>query len=134
MAKKKDIETRADIELLVNDFYEKIKTDKLLGHIFNDIAHVNWPTHLPAMCDFWENIILFTGNYEGNPLQLHKHLHGIAPLKPSHFKRWNQLFIASVDSNFAGSKAEIAKTRALSISNVLKNKIINQQQGREGKI
>jgi hemoglobin len=124
---KKDIETRADIEMLVNSFYEKIKADKLLGHIFNDIAHVNWSTHLPAMYDFWENIILFTGSYEGNPLQLHKHLHGISALKSSHFTRWNQLFITTVDALFAGTKAEIAKTRALSISSVLKNKILKTQ-------
>lgn len=37
----KGIETRSDIELLVNVFYEKIKVDKQLGYIFQEIAKVN---------------------------------------------------------------------------------------------
>ncbi|MEP6711657.1 MAG: group III truncated hemoglobin, partial [Ferruginibacter sp.] len=68
---KKDIQTRADIEQLVKAFYEKVATDKELGLIFLELAQENWETHLPAMYNFWENIILFTGTYEGNPMNLH---------------------------------------------------------------
>ena len=39
---KKDIETRDDIELLVNSFYEKVKADPVIGHIFTDVFKVNW--------------------------------------------------------------------------------------------
>ena len=87
---KKDIENRTDIELLVNIFYAKVVKDEQLGFIFQEIAKVNWQTHLAIMYDFWENIILFTGTYQGNPMNLHQHLHHIAPLKASHFQQWNQ--------------------------------------------
>lgn len=126
---KKDIKNRTDIELLVNIFYEKIVTDEQLGFIFQEIAKVNWSTHLPAMYNFWENIILFTGTYEGNPMNLHKHLHHITPLNETHFDRWNQLFICTVDELFEGKKANLAKQRAISISGIIKEKILEYQQG-----
>jgi hemoglobin len=78
---KKDITARPDIELLVNTFYEKIAADQQLGYIFNDVAKVNWQKHLPVMYDFWENIILFTGSYQGNPMNLHQHLHQYCTIK-----------------------------------------------------
>jgi len=128
---KKDIEDRNDIELLVNVFYAKVLADNLLGYIFQETANVNWSTHFPAMYNFWENIILFTGTYEGNPMNLHKHLHHITPLNKTHFERWNQLFTSTVDGLFEGKKADLAKQRALSISSIIKEKILDYQQ--EGK-
>jgi hemoglobin len=54
---KTDIRNRKDIELLVNAFYDKIKTDGVIGFLFTEVAKVNWETHLPRMYDFWENIL-----------------------------------------------------------------------------
>lgn len=121
---KKDIENRTDVELLVNQFYDKVKIDPVIGYIFNDVAKVNWEKHLPRMYDFWENTILFTGNYEGNPMELHKHLHKLTPLKTAHFDEWNKLFIETVNGNFEGPHANLAKQRALSISSVMHLKIL----------
>jgi hemoglobin len=126
---KKDIENRTDIELLVNTFYKKVIADNKLGYIFNDVALVNWSTHFVIMYDFWENVILFTGSYEGNPVNLHKHLHHIQPLDKTHFNRWNKLFLETVDQLFAGAKANLAKERALSISGIIKNKVLEYQNG-----
>lgn len=123
-----DLQNRNDIELLVNRFYEKVKADKELGHIFQEMVKVNWPAHLATMYSFWENIILFTGGYEGNPMNLHKHLHHIAPLSETHFNTWNNLFIATVDELFKGEKAALAKQRALSISLIIKEKLLAYHQ------
>ncbi len=122
---KRDIENRADIEILVNHFYEKIKTDPIIGYIFTDIAHVNWEKHLPLMYDFWENAIFYTGTYTGNPMQLHKHLHRVVNLKTKHFEQWNKLFISSVNELFEGDNANLIKQRAISISTVMQIKILN---------
>ncbi|MEO7768871.1 MAG: group III truncated hemoglobin [Ferruginibacter sp.] len=122
---KKDIESRKDIELLVEQFYLKVVADKQLGPIFDDIAKVNWSTHLPAMNNFWENVILFSGTYEGNLMKLHQHLQKIAPLNETHFDQWNHLFVRTIDDLFEGKKAELAKQRALNISAIIKNKILN---------
>jgi len=126
---KKDIENRADIELMVDTFYEKVLADKLLGYIFQDVAKVNWSTHIPILYNFWENIILFTGSYEGNPVNLHKHLHSIEPLNKTHFDRWNKLFILTVNQLFEGEKAELAKERALSISGIISAKVLQFHKG-----
>ncbi len=130
---KKDIENRTDIELLVNTFYTKVIADNKLGYIFNDVALVNWSTHFLIMYDFWENVILFTGSYEGNPVNLHKHLHHIQPLDKTHFNRWNKLFLDTVNELFEGSKADLAKERALSISGIISKKILEYRNGLKSK-
>jgi len=122
---KKDIATRKDIELLVTNFYGKIKKDMLIGPVFTDIARVNWEKHLPLMCDFWENALFYSGNYEGNPMDLHKHLHKVMPLQQKHFQQWNQLFVSTVDELFSGEKALLAKQRALKISSILQAEILD---------
>lgn len=122
---KKDILSRTDIEILVNTFYRKVLADKLLGFIFQDVARVNWVSHLSVMYDFWENVIFYTGSYEGNPLNLHKHLHHITPLGKSHFDRWNKLFVSTVDGLFKGPNAELIKERALNISEIMRLQLMN---------
>ncbi len=120
---KKDITTRKDIELLVNEFYKKIKQDETIGFIFYDIAKVNWEKHLPVMYDFFENMLFYTGSYTGNPMELHKHINRLFPLTDEHFKRWNLLFSTTVDELFKGDTAKLVKMRALSISTVMHIKI-----------
>ncbi|MGG9971118.1 group III truncated hemoglobin [Ferruginibacter sp. SUN002] len=128
---KKDIETITDIQLLVNAFYEKVKADKTIGYIFNDVVKVNWEKHLPVMYNFWENTLFFTGTYEGNPMELHKQLHRLTPLTAAHFKEWTLLFTSTVDELFSGTKAELAKQRALSIATIMQVKIFTDQSSRD---
>lgn len=121
---KRDIENRADIELLVNEFYRKVTEDDVIGFIFSDIVKMNWEKHLPVMYDFWDNALFFTGTYSGNPMNLHKHLHHIRPLDSKHFSRWVDLFLATVDEYFEGEKASLARQRAISIAAVMEEKIL----------
>lgn len=114
--KKKDIRNRADIERLIIHFYDKVKKDRSIGYIFNDVARINWEKHIPVFCDFWENILFYSGNYSGNPTDLHRHLSKISSLKLSHFKRWNDLFRISVEDLFEGEKATLAIQKSISIS------------------
>jgi hemoglobin len=123
---KNDIQNRADIELLVRSFYDKVKTDDTIGYIFNDIARVNWEKHFPVMFDFWENVLFYTGVYNGNPLIIHQHLNRIVPLKLEHFNQWNKLFTQTVDELFEGNNAMLAKQRALSISTIMQIKILSK--------
>jgi hemoglobin len=122
---KKDLENRADIELLVRCFYDKVKADDTIGYIFNDIARVNWEKHFPVMFDFWENVLFYTGGYDGNPMTIHQHINRVVPLTKFHFTRWNQLFAQTVDELFEGNNAMLAKQRALSIATVMQLKILS---------
>ena len=111
-----DIETRADIDRLLVEFYKVIIYDPEIGHHFDelDLEH-----HLPIIGDFWETMLFQTGNYAQhgrNPLEVHKALHLLSPLKPEHFERWLKIFATSVDEEFAGERAEFLKMRANAIA------------------
>jgi hemoglobin len=84
---------------------------------------INWKEHLSLMCDFWENIIFFSGNYVGNPMHLHQHLNEIENIDKKHFNRWNKLFAATVDELFEGEKATLIKKKAISISKIIQKNI-----------
>ena len=117
-----DISSRQDIMHLVNRFYEKVKADEMIGYIFNDVARVDWEKHLPVMYDFWESVIFFTGGYTGNPMITHRKLNQVVHLTPGHFQKWIELFTSTVDENFSGDKAELAKQRAVSIATIMQLK------------
>ncbi|MFN8245962.1 MAG: group III truncated hemoglobin [Ferruginibacter sp.] len=121
---KKDIRNRIDIELFVNNFYDRVKTDPVIGYIFTEIAKVNWERHLPVMYNFWENALFYSGTYKGNPLELHKHLHRVMPLEPRHFDQWIRIFNETIDELFNGPKADLAKERAYSIAQIMQRNIL----------
>jgi hemoglobin len=123
---KKDIATRKDIEILVDEFYSKIREDEQIGFIFSDIAKVNWQKHLPIMYDFFENMLFYTGSYTGNPMELHKHISRLFPLTEDHFRQWNYLFSKTVDELFVGTTASLVKERAKSIAAVMQIKILKE--------
>lgn len=122
---KADIQNRADIENLVNAFYEKVKKDESISHFFTEVVPVNWEKHLPVMYDFWENLLFATGNYEGNPMAKHKGIHHKSPLSMQHFQQWIRLFHETVDERYEGNNADLIKQRAQSIAIVMQVKIHN---------
>lgn len=109
------IESRADIERLVEKFYTKVRKDSLLGEIFNHhIATDDWPAHLSKLSDFWEGHLLRGTNFRGNPVQ--KHIQVDQQLKHTmsmeHFDRWLQLWSETIDSLYQGELAEKARLAA----------------------
>ena len=83
---------------------------------------------VPIMVNFWDNILFYTGNYRGQPMNLHHHLHQLSNLTLEHFARWNKLFDSTVDALFEGENAERAKQNAHSISTVMQLKILNKHK------
>lgn len=121
---KKDIQNREDIEKLINRFYECVKKDALINIFFTEVIKVNWEQHLPVMYDFWENILFHTGQYNGNPMIQHQHLHKKYPIQRQHFERWLELFTDTTDELFKGDNAERIKQRATSIATVMQIKLL----------
>lgn len=121
----KDIHTKEDIKLLVNSFYEKVKLNNVLGYIFNDIAKVNWETHLPKMYSFWGGLLLGERGFTGNPMQKHIELSKLTELTEKEFSEWLNLFNQTVDELFNGNKADEAKSRASNIARLMLFKIQN---------
>ncbi len=125
-----DLANRADIERLVNAFYDRIRGDDLLGFIFNDVAQVDWPAHLPKMVAFWETMIFRSGTYTGNPLGAHARLVPLTAMGRPQFDRWLALFTTTVDTLFSGEKAEHIKSAASDMANVIHAKINGVEQAR----
>lgn len=121
---KRDITTKYDIERLVKNFYTKLNAHADFEEYFSAV-NINWETFLPTLQAFWENIIFFTGNYDGNPMQRHKLLHEHKPLKKELFNKWTEIFNSTVDELFQGEKATLIKQRANSIATVMQIKILN---------
>ncbi|MBC8046797.1 MAG: group III truncated hemoglobin [Fimbriimonadaceae bacterium] len=119
----RDIENKADIKIIIDSFYDKVKTDELIGHIFNDIANVNWEHHLPIMYDFWDFAILSNGTYARNVMTPHFALNEKIKLLPEHFGRWIKLFNETIDALFSGENSEAMKKRAHIIAETLKYKL-----------
>lgn len=120
---KKEIQTREDIEQMVDSFYEMVNKDELIGPFFNEIAQVDWPHHLPRMYDFWESILFDKTTFKGNPLQVHAQLNQKKKLEKIHFERWLSLFEKNLDQLFTGERAEKARQRAKSIAMVIELRI-----------
>jgi hemoglobin len=108
-----DIRNEEDITNLVHAFYAKVEEDERLGHIFNEVADVDWDEHLPKMVDFWSKMLFRTERYKGRPFREHLPL----PIEKDDFGRWVGLFIKTVDEHFEGNRADYAKELAVNIAN-----------------
>jgi len=130
---KKDINTRADIFLLVSQFYEKVRADKILGPFFNETIK-DWELHLEHLTTFWETSLFMTRKlehkYHGDPLEAHVKVdkqfnHTIDNL---HFGIWLNLWYQTIDELFEGDYADNAKRRARKMGTFMYLKIFEARQ------
>jgi hemoglobin len=107
-----DIQSKEDIQLLVNTFYDAIRQHPILGPVFaTRIVDGNWQPHLDKMYRFWGTLLLYTQEYSGSPFDKHIGLQ----IGSAHFKEWLTIFDSTVDSLFVGEVANTAKERAHNI-------------------
>ena len=124
----KDITIREDIENLVQEFYQKLIKDDLIGFFFTDIAKIDLHKHLPKMYDFWESILLGNPVYEGSPMAKHFPLNNVAAMQEKHFARWLQVWEETVRENHTGQNAETAIARAINIARIMHHKMVNARK------
>ncbi|WP_274943775.1 group III truncated hemoglobin [Govanella unica] len=114
VAPVEDIITEALIDRVVRTFYASVQTDPQLGPIF--AARItNWDAHLNRMCAFWSSVLLMSGRYHGQPMQLHQGL----PVDARHFDRWLELFAQTARSICPPVAAEQFVSRAERIAESL---------------
>ncbi len=126
---KKEIETFEDVQLLVRSFYNKVLDDERLSPFFAYVRKHHWDKHLSVLDTFWNNVLFYSGDYHGNPLQVHTILNHFNKLSNKDFDRWLQLFTQTVDQLFEGEKAKLAKQRAMSIATIMRIKILHADGG-----
>lgn len=79
--------SRADVERLVDAFYDRVRIDPVLGPIFNPAVH-DWDAHKATLVQFWTSIMLGTREYRGNPMAAHQP----HPIVDAHFGHWLALW------------------------------------------
>jgi hemoglobin len=85
--------SEADIRRFVVHFYTAVRADPELAPIFEERLADRWDEHLDRMVDFWSSVLLASGRYRGNPLEVHR---AIPRLESRHYDRWLALFETSV--------------------------------------
>ncbi|HWV55100.1 group III truncated hemoglobin [Pseudorhodoplanes sp.] len=102
------------ISALVTTFYAQVRSDPLIGPIFE--AKVDdWDHHLEKLCAFWSSVVLMTGRYHGQPMQVHLSL----PVRSEHFERGLAIFEATALSVCPRQAADAFTDRARRIADSL---------------
>jgi hemoglobin len=120
---KKDIESRDDLFILFNLFYDRLLKIGTISYIFTDVAKIDMKQHLPVIVDFWEMILFDAPVYNKNAIQPHLILNQKSKFEKHHFETWLSTFNATVDELFEGSVADNAKQKAKSIATIMQIKI-----------
>jgi hemoglobin len=114
---KRDISNRADIELLVNTFYDRIRQNEKIGFYFNETID-DWDSHLKKISDFWDTQLLNARNFRGNPRVAHIKVDNDFnhEITTKEFGEWLNLWFQTIDELFKGEVAQTAKERARKMS------------------
>jgi len=99
---------------LMRAFYARVRVDPLIGPIFNSRI-TDWEPHMARICDFWSAVMLRTGRYRGQPMNLHVPL----PIDSAHFDRWLELFERTAYEVCSAEAARIFVQRARTIGRSL---------------
>lgn len=111
-----DMDSRDRVEQFVDMFYGRVLADPELAPIFIDVAAIDLDVHLPHIKDYWCKLLLGESSYKRHTMNIHRQLHNKQELNPALFDRWLSLFLASIDENFAGPRADRARQVARSIA------------------
>jgi hemoglobin len=108
--------TEDDLNRVVEAFYASVRTDRMLGPIFNGAIH-DWPDHLATLQAFWSSVMLTTGRYKGQPMVAHaRHA---AEINPAMFERWLALWRETTDSLLPADAAAAMQEKAARIAESL---------------
>jgi hemoglobin len=111
----RDIASTADIELLIDSFYENLLKIEDIKPVF---AGINIESHLPHIVAFWDLVLFDKEGYKTNVFDKHRGLF----IKTHMFDEWLNVFTQTVDSLFVGEKAKLAKERATVLTFTFKSK------------
>lgn len=116
----KEIQSRAEVAFLVQQFYAKIRADSGIGFYFNETIK-NWDEHLEKLTDFWEMNLFGGRNFDGNPIAAHNRVdkNFNESITPAIFGIWLNLWFATIDEFFEGENASILKRRARKMGTML---------------
>lgn len=122
----RDLTGRAEIATFVRGFYGMVAQDDLLSPMFEQVAQVDWGTHIDKLTDFWCRSLLHQAGYSGNPYSKHGAVHDRSPMSAAHFDRWLDLFHEAI-SPWQGPKVDHAKGVVVKVAEVHCYQITGEQ-------
>jgi len=105
--------TVESITQLVHDFYRDVRTDPLLGPVFEKALHGHWDAHLQRLVDFWSTVALGTRSFRGDVFGKHMVLEGVTA---AHFAAWVGLWQQHTNRLFAPEAAHELQVAAHGIA------------------
>lgn len=123
----RDLDTPDEIAEMVRRFYQGVAQDDLLGPVFEDVAQVDWATHLPKLTAFWCRALLGLEGYSGNPFRAHAEVHERSPFTHDHFHRWLDLFHDTVESGWTGPNVDRALALAHNVARVHAGQLVGPE-------
>ncbi len=114
-----DYITEEDIAAITKVFYANIRKDKFLGPVFNakiGTDNASWNKHIAHINDFWSQVFLQTGRFNGNPMTAHAKL---SELTPEHFNHWLDMFASAAQKTLPANKQKIFNQTAKRIATSL---------------
>jgi hemoglobin len=111
----RDIESRADITLLIQTFYERLLQLDDIKPVF---AGINFQEHVPHIVSFWSFVLLDEEGYKTNVFDKHLPL----PIRPYMFDIWLEVWTQAVNDLFRGERAGLAIQRATALAFTFKSK------------
>ena len=108
--------TEDSLRMLVDEFYNRVRSDDLIGPVFNNVV-TDWPAHLGKLQAFWSSVMLTSGRYKGQPLPVHiKHAHQI---NRQSFERWLSIWHATTSEIMDEPSAAALQAKAAKIAESL---------------
>lgn len=107
-----DITNRADLERLIDAFYNRVFFDEEIGLIVTLVARVTPATHFQNIVDLWAQLLFSPAPPSPDMIQRHVEKNLTPLLESANFRRWQTLFCSTVDELFAGPVADQAKALA----------------------
>ena len=124
-----DLRDRDDLDIVLRAFYERAFDDALIGPVFRDVAKMDLDEHLPVIGDFWQKVLLGTGEYRGSTMEVHRRLNRLERLTPEMFERWLAIWWATLDERHSGRVTEQAKAQATRIAGAIQRNIVAAETG-----
>ncbi|MGB6057773.1 MAG: group III truncated hemoglobin [Microthrixaceae bacterium] len=121
-----DLDSRTQIHDLVVHFYREIVFDEFLDHVFEDVAQVDWNSHIPRLIDYWCRVLLGHPGYDGMILAPHQEVHEMESFTAEHFDKWFALWVQSIDERWSGPLADKAKSHAEHMAGVMSRKFTSE--------
>lgn len=120
--KKSEITGIIDIEIFIDNFLKKVEEDTMLTILLETYLKGQHKIKREKIYAFWNLLLFGKGGLNAKPFKHNPKVY----LNSKQFEVLLNYFYDSIDSDYQGFKADLAKNRAKAIANLFQTKMNNQ--------